>query len=60
MNLPILLLQDIIFSSVEVIPKNFPALKSFGYSLDDAKCTKSPVQRLPVEAVGSDPGITSG
>lgn len=59
MNLTILLLQDIIFSSVEVIPKNFSALKFFGYSLDP-KYIKTPAQRLPVKAVGSDPGITSG
>lgn len=47
--MPILLLQDIIFSSVEIIPKNFSALKSLGYSLDDAKYIKTPVQRLPVK-----------
>lgn len=60
MNMPIFLLQDIIFSSVEVIPKSFPTLKSFGYSLDDAKYIKTPVQRLPGKAVGSDLGISSG
>lgn len=58
--MPIFLLQDAVFSSVEVIPKNFPALKSFGYSPDDAKRIKTLVQRLPVKAVGSDPGISSG